>query len=157
MGWDAPPFKTRTESDAAPLLTRAALLPSQPIVNGTEDRFFIKSDGNKTELRITALDLEKDPGEYRCNGTNEMGEGSATVALRVRSRLAALWPFLGIVAEVLVLVTIIFIYEKRRKPDEVPDGKGCRIGTGWRGSSGVAGLLPQQASQLEPSLPFKNP
>lgn len=52
-----------------------------------------------------------------------MGPGSATVNLRVRSRLAALWPFLGIVAEVLVLVTIIFIYEKRRKPDEVLDGK----------------------------------
>lgn len=93
----------------------------QPIVNGTDNRFFIKSDENKTELRITGLDLEKDPGEYRCNGTNESGEGSAIVSLRVRSRLAALWPFLGIVAEVLVLVTIIFIYEKRRKPDEIPD------------------------------------
>ncbi|XP_054837569.1 basigin [Eublepharis macularius] len=93
----------------------------QPIVNGTDNRFFIKSDGNKTELRIMDLNIEKDPGEYRCNGTNEMGEGSAVVSLRVRSRLAALWPFLGIVAEVLVLVTIIFIFEKRRKPDEIPD------------------------------------
>uniref|UniRef100_A0A8D0DWP7 Basigin n=1 Tax=Salvator merianae TaxID=96440 RepID=A0A8D0DWP7_SALMN len=93
----------------------------QPVVNGTEDRFFIKSGGNRTDLRITSLNLEKDPGEYMCNGTNELGEGSAVVGLRVRSRLAALWPFLGIVAEVLVLVTIIFIYEKRRQPNQVPD------------------------------------
>ncbi|XP_020649767.1 basigin [Pogona vitticeps] len=93
----------------------------EPIVNGSEERFFIKSEGNRTDLRIVSLDLEKDPGEYMCNGTNELGEGSAVVSLRVRSRLAALWPFLGIVAEVLVLVTIIFIYEKRRKPNEVPD------------------------------------
>ncbi|XP_066492502.1 basigin [Tiliqua scincoides] len=93
----------------------------QPVINGSEDRFFIKSEQNKTELRILSLDIQKDPGEYICNGTNELGEGSAVVSLRVRSRLAALWPFLGIVAEVLVLVTIIFIYEKRRKPDEVPD------------------------------------
>lgn len=33
-------------------------------------------------------------------------------------KYAALWPFLGICAEVAVLCTIIFIYEKRRqKPD----------------------------------------
>ncbi|KAJ6651727.1 hypothetical protein lerEdw1_020675 [Lerista edwardsae] len=93
----------------------------QLIINGSEDRFFIKSEANKTELRILNLDTQKDPGEYSCNATNELGEGSALVGLRVRSRLAALWPFLGIVAEVLVLVTIIFIYEKRRKPDEVLD------------------------------------
>nr|XP_028569268.1 basigin isoform X1 [Podarcis muralis] len=94
---------------------------SQPVVNGSEDRFFIKSDGNKTELRILSLHLEKDPGDYMCNGTNEKGDGNAVISLRVRSRLAALWPFLGIVAEVLVLVTIIFIYEKRRLPNQVPD------------------------------------
>uniref|UniRef100_A0A1W7RJ61 Basigin n=1 Tax=Agkistrodon contortrix contortrix TaxID=8713 RepID=A0A1W7RJ61_AGKCO len=93
----------------------------QSVLNGTEERFYIMSNGTRTDLQIISLDLEKDPGTYVCNGTNEMGEGSAEVNLRVRSRLAALWPFLGIVAEVLVLVTIIFIYEKRRKPNEVPE------------------------------------
>jgi len=58
---------------------------------------------------------------YPCNGTNTEGTAQAVITLRVRNRLAALWPFLGIVAEVLVLVTIIFIYEKRRKPDQVLD------------------------------------
>uniref|UniRef100_A0A8C0IIF6 Basigin n=1 Tax=Bubo bubo TaxID=30461 RepID=A0A8C0IIF6_BUBBB len=97
---------------------------SAPIINGS-GRYIIKSSGNKTELRILKLNIEEDTGDYHCNATNSYGSGSAVVNLRVRSRLAALWPFLGIVAEVLVLVTIIFIYEKRRKPDEVLDGKRC--------------------------------
>ncbi|KFQ40707.1 Basigin, partial [Mesitornis unicolor] len=92
----------------------------EAIVNGS-GRYIIKSGDNKTELRILKLNTEEDAGDYHCNATNSFGLGSATVNLRVRSRLAALWPFLGIVAEVLVLVTIIFIYEKRRKPDEVLD------------------------------------
>ncbi|NXE95264.1 BASI protein, partial [Menura novaehollandiae] len=93
---------------------------SAPLENAS-GRYIIKSSGNKTELRILKLNIEEDTGDYFCNATNSYGSGDATVNLRVRSRLAALWPFLGIVAEVLVLVTIIFIYEKRRKPDEVPD------------------------------------
>uniref|UniRef100_A0A7N5K0X8 Basigin n=1 Tax=Ailuropoda melanoleuca TaxID=9646 RepID=A0A7N5K0X8_AILME len=93
----------------------------QPILNGTDGRLFISSNDSRTVLRIIPLNLEKDPGNYVCNATNQLGEGSAVVNLRVRSRLAALWPFLGIVAEVLVLVTVIFIYEKRRKPSEIPD------------------------------------
>uniref|UniRef100_A0A8C5LQT8 Basigin n=1 Tax=Leptobrachium leishanense TaxID=445787 RepID=A0A8C5LQT8_9ANUR len=91
------------------------------IANGTDERFIIKSAGNKTELRVLKLDMKLDQGVYGCNGTNTFGGAGATIALRVRSRLAALWPFLGIVAEVLILVTIIFIYEKRRKPDEAPE------------------------------------
>lgn len=102
---------------------RFSLYPSlQPIINGS-GRYIVKSSGNKTELRILKLSIEEDTGDYHCNATNSDGFGGATVNLRVRSRLAALWPFLGIVAEVLILVTIIFIYEKRRKPDEVLDGK----------------------------------
>lgn len=106
-------------------LSAISLSPSlQPIINGS-GRYIIKSSGNKTELRILKLNIEEDAGDYHCNATNSYGSGGAMVNLRVRSRLAALWPFLGIVAEVLVLVTIIFIYEKRRKPDEVLDGKRC--------------------------------
>ncbi|XP_043841062.1 basigin isoform X2 [Dromiciops gliroides] len=91
------------------------------IVNGSEGRYFITETPERTELQIQTADLEKDPGKYVCNGTNSEGSDTATITLKVRSRLAALWPFLGIVAEVLVLVTIIFIYEKRRKPDDLSE------------------------------------
>jgi len=50
-------------------------------------------------------------GHYRCS----LNDISFTVLLRVKDRLAALWPFIGIVSGVLVLVVIILAFEKRQK------------------------------------------
>ncbi|KAK9967552.1 hypothetical protein ABG768_001948 [Culter alburnus] len=96
------------------------------IANGTGDKYEIKTTPNKTMLYINDLDINSDMDTYECRGTSEMGTARDEIQLRVRSQLAALWPFLGIVAEVIILVVIIFVYEKRRKPDEITDELTCR-------------------------------
>lgn len=93
----------------------------QNIANDTEGKYVVISTPERTELTISNLKMDDDAGTYVCNATNSQGSTRETISLRVRSRMAALWPFLGIVVEVIVLVTIIFIYEKRRKPDQTLD------------------------------------
>ncbi|KAB0368182.1 hypothetical protein FD755_019948 [Muntiacus reevesi] len=100
----------------------------QVITNSTQSKFFVVSSESHMELHIPSVDLKEDPGTYVCNGTSLEGTSQAA------NRFTALWPFLGIVAEVLVLVTIIFIYEKRRKPDKVLDDED--IGSAPLKSSG---------------------
>lgn len=78
-------------------------------------------------LKIADLMME-DAGDYTCTATNMLGSSNSTVTVRVKDKLAALWPFLGICAEVVILCVIIFIYEKRRakkmEEEDAPEESG---------------------------------
>lgn len=60
-----------------------------------------------------------DAGRYRCVASQ--AAAPAETVLRVKDMYAALWPFLGICAEVFVLCAIILLYEKRRTKPELDD------------------------------------
>uniref|UniRef100_A0A3Q2V168 Neuroplastin b n=2 Tax=Haplochromini TaxID=319058 RepID=A0A3Q2V168_HAPBU len=94
-----------------------------PMLDNSTGRIFITNRDNYTELNILNLDINTDPGIYECNATNAIGNNAQTTILRVRSHLAPLWPFLGVLAEIIILVVIIVVYEKRKRPDDIIDGK----------------------------------
>nr|XP_061820469.1 neuroplastin-like [Nerophis lumbriciformis] len=90
-------------------------------IDNSTGRFFITSRDNYTELSILNLDINTDPGKYECNATNAIGTTAEATIVRVRSHLAPLWPFLGVLAEIIILVVIIVVYEKRKRPDDIID------------------------------------
>lgn len=72
---------------------------NEDIVNGT--------------LLIKEVKIE-DRDNYMCYAFNELGSHNGTTLIRVIDKYAALWPFLGICVEVIVLCAVIFVCEKRR-------------------------------------------
>lgn len=79
-----------------------------------------------TNLIIKNIVME-DRGDIVCrmsyNWSDPVLEHSseAKTFLRVKDKLAALWPFLGICAEVVVLCAIILVYEKKRNKAELEE------------------------------------
>lgn len=95
-------------------------------IDSDEGRYKLEeaNDIDNAKLIINPSKIS-DRGTYTCIGTNEYMTGlppaKSESFLRVKDKLAALWPFLGICAEVFLLCAIILIYEKRRNKTDLED------------------------------------
>jgi len=82
----------------------------------------------------------EDRAIYQCEASNDMNDvSSMQIMVRVKDKYAALYPFVGIVAEVIVLCLIIFICEKRRASKEAVEDEEEEEFNGAAGGSGAAG------------------
>ncbi|RZB40285.1 basigin, partial [Asbolus verrucosus] len=93
----------------------------------TQGRITLRADESKinnTILEIIEVQMS-DRGNYTCWGQalggNRKDTGIFFPTFALSGRYAALWPFLGICAEVFVLCLIIFIYEKKRNKTELEE------------------------------------
>ncbi len=79
-----------------------------------------KENNNIPQSVLKIEDAEyTDRGIYQCEVTNDDGDVVAVQSMvRVKDKYGAVYPFIGIVVEVVVLCLIIFICEKRRASKE---------------------------------------
>lgn len=81
---------------------------------------YFNRTSNATYSKLVFVKLAlSNAGIYECTATNSFGSFSRTMDLRVKSKLAPIWPFLGIVAEALILVVLIVALDTSKKNDEV--------------------------------------
>ncbi|KAM4615914.1 embigin isoform 2-T2 [Polymixia lowei] len=94
------------------------------IDNDAENRRYkIKNEDKKTTLMIFNL-TEADSGRYYCGAVYNISISLSYVELKVITFLEPLKPFIAIVVEVLVLVTIILLYERRTSKRRPVAGNG---------------------------------
>uniref|UniRef100_A0ABM5FTZ0 Embigin n=1 Tax=Pogona vitticeps TaxID=103695 RepID=A0ABM5FTZ0_9SAUR len=99
-----------TANGSEQVALNATLMPEKYLI--------IEGPANITKLKILSLS-EKDSGLYWCEAIFPVGESKGNVSLTVLTYMTPLKPFLGIAAEVVILVAAIFIYEMISRKKEV--------------------------------------
>ncbi|XP_071845167.1 basigin-like isoform X2 [Apostichopus japonicus] len=123
-----------SEGEDGSMECRATSVPAATItwfVNGTKvtsgEKYEVKTKDAPAEPdmvigTLTVMDVSLDDGRpvnYTCSATNGVYTEEEVVILRIRDRLAALWPFIGIVSEVIILIIIILIHEACTKGEDI--------------------------------------
>ncbi|XP_016428791.1 embigin-like [Sinocyclocheilus rhinocerous] len=87
------------------------------LINVTANPLNYKIFINGNETKLTVLNLtEEDSGKYICSAEFDIKPSESYVELKVLSYTEPLKPFIAIVVEVIVLVTLILLWEKCNKP-----------------------------------------
>nr|XP_013812057.1 PREDICTED: embigin [Apteryx mantelli mantelli] len=82
------------------------------------DKYVIdRVPANTTHLKILKL-TKKDDGAYWCEAVFKLGKSKGKLKLKVLTFMVPLKPFLVILAEVIILVAIVFLYEVYSKKKE---------------------------------------
>ncbi|KAF2352421.1 Immunoglobulin I-set [Trinorchestia longiramus] len=128
-----PKSGTAIEGDKLTLTCEVEGIP-RPIISWTKDNtslveelgaerveFRTDEDNDKAPENATVVisDIKPDDrGTYKCTIRSDGIVKETQTYIRVKDIYAALWPFLGILVEVVVLCLVIFIYEKRRTKND---------------------------------------
>lgn len=114
-------------------------LPQTIQANQQEQSVIIEKVDNYTKKLIIEQVRPEHRAYYVCMADNGVTERSRRIILiRVKDKLIALWPFLGIIAELFILFTIIHIWETQRAYKELNSTSTVLIKGSVPSSSSVA-------------------
>jgi hypothetical protein len=102
-GWPLPSvswFRSKSANEIQILTVNTSLIDKRIMVNGSV-------------LMINPA-IQADYMMYTCVVNNSIGAVNSTTLVRVKGRFTAIWPFIGVVVEVAILIGIIVFYEKKK-------------------------------------------
>ncbi|ESO10307.1 hypothetical protein HELRODRAFT_183773 [Helobdella robusta] len=106
-----PPARVKWSKDGGPEMTSLS------------DPRAVASLENKVNIGIGRLLISgvatSDQGLYSCTLENSVGGNSSEIMVRINSKYAALWPFIGILVEVVAIIIIIVIVGRKKARSKV--------------------------------------